>query len=172
MQDSAIFPMLQSNEAEIPINLNSSTPHIISKLITKCLNRDICLRPTFSELQSKLEDIQLDKVAEEPTLKILSNLANKSKQFEDEIDQLKHMIKEIQIKNEQEKEKAIQATNHFRVLLDSRLCFFSSNSNKTVSGFLTGEKYVSRGSANGKDIYEGLRGGRFYLTASGNKRYI
>ena len=39
-------------------------------------------------------------------------------------------------------------------------------------GRLTGETYTSRGSASGRPIYEGIRGGRYYLTASGTKVYL
>jgi hypothetical protein len=48
----------------------------------------------------------------------------------------------------------------------------STSSSKCSSGVATGERYVSNGSANGREIYEGPRGGRYYLTASGNKRYL
>lgn len=39
-------------------------------------------------------------------------------------------------------------------------------------GRLTGETYTSRGNASGRPIYEGVRGGRYYLTDSGSKVYL
>ncbi|CAF1176322.1 unnamed protein product [Didymodactylos carnosus] len=39
-------------------------------------------------------------------------------------------------------------------------------------GHLTGDFYTSRGSANGRAIYEGARGGHYYMTRGGNKRYL
>ena len=39
-------------------------------------------------------------------------------------------------------------------------------------GRLTGEVYTSRGSASGRPIYEGVKGGRYYLTPSGTKVYL
>lgn len=51
----------------------------------------------------------------------------------------------------------------------------SSSISATVDqygGVSTGSSYVSNGSANGRTIFEGPRGGKYYLTASGNKRYV
>jgi serine/threonine protein kinase len=39
-------------------------------------------------------------------------------------------------------------------------------------GRLTGEIYTSTGSASGRPIYEGLKGGRYYLTENGSKIYL
>ena len=39
-------------------------------------------------------------------------------------------------------------------------------------GRLTGEVFTSRGSASGRAIYEGVRGGHYYLTESGKKVYL
>jgi hypothetical protein len=36
----------------------------------------------------------------------------------------------------------------------------------------TGQVYSSTGSANGRPLIEGPRGGTFYFTPSGNKRYV
>jgi hypothetical protein len=38
-------------------------------------------------------------------------------------------------------------------------------------GRFTGEYMVTRGSANGQAIYEGSRGGQFYINSNGNKTY-
>lgn len=37
---------------------------------------------------------------------------------------------------------------------------------------LTGEVFSSKGSASGRPIYEGVKGGRYYLTPSGTKVYL
>jgi serine/threonine protein kinase len=37
---------------------------------------------------------------------------------------------------------------------------------------LTGEIFISKGTASGRPIYEGVKGGRYYLTASGSKVYL
>ena len=37
---------------------------------------------------------------------------------------------------------------------------------------LTGEVFSSKGSASGRPIYEGVKGGRYYLTPSGSKVYL
>ncbi len=39
-------------------------------------------------------------------------------------------------------------------------------------GRLTGEVYTSKGTASGRPIYEGAKGGRYYLTANGSKVYL
>ena len=39
-------------------------------------------------------------------------------------------------------------------------------------GRLTGEVFTSRGSASGRPIYEGVRGGHYYVTESGTKVYL
>ena len=39
-------------------------------------------------------------------------------------------------------------------------------------GRFTGEHMATRGAANGRAIYEGARGGRYYMTPGGNKSYI
>lgn len=39
-------------------------------------------------------------------------------------------------------------------------------------GRLTGEVYTSRGTANGRPIYEGVKGGLYYLSPSGSKVYL
>lgn len=39
-------------------------------------------------------------------------------------------------------------------------------------GRFTGEFMATRGAANGRPIYEGTRGGQYYMTPSGNKSYI
>ena len=39
-------------------------------------------------------------------------------------------------------------------------------------GRLTGEMYASKGTASGRPIYEGVKGGRYYLTSSGSKVYL
>jgi hypothetical protein len=36
----------------------------------------------------------------------------------------------------------------------------------------TGQLYASNGSANGRPLIQGPRGGTFYMTSGGNKRYI
>ncbi len=36
----------------------------------------------------------------------------------------------------------------------------------------TGQTYVSRGTANGRPLIEGPRGGIYYMTPSGGKRYV
>jgi hypothetical protein len=36
----------------------------------------------------------------------------------------------------------------------------------------TGQLYSSRGSANGQPLIQGPRGGTYYMTPSGNKRYV
>lgn len=43
---------------------------------------------------------------------------------------------------------------------------------KSHGGRLTGEVYTSKGSASGRPIYEGAKGGRYYLTPSGTKVYL
>ena len=43
---------------------------------------------------------------------------------------------------------------------------------KNHGGRLTGEVYTSKGSASGRVIYEGVKGGRYYLTESGKKVYL
>ncbi|RNA08541.1 serine threonine- kinase STY46-like isoform X1 [Brachionus plicatilis] len=50
--------------------------------------------------------------------------------------------------------------------------FSTFDSKSKHSGRDTGYKYVSRGSANGRTIFEGTRGGFYYLTPSGNKAYV
>jgi serine/threonine protein kinase len=72
LKDSNIFTMLQS-EADLPINLCKNTPHSISKLISKCLNK-AASRPTFAQISSELQQIKLDKLKENQTYKNLSNL--------------------------------------------------------------------------------------------------
>ncbi|CAF1235993.1 unnamed protein product [Didymodactylos carnosus] len=39
-------------------------------------------------------------------------------------------------------------------------------------GRSTGEMYMSKGTANGRTIYEGVKGGRYCLTAGGSKVYL
>jgi hypothetical protein len=39
-------------------------------------------------------------------------------------------------------------------------------------GRLTGEVYTSKGTASGRPIYEGVKGGLYYLTPSGSKVYL
>lgn len=51
----------------------------------------------------------------------------------------------------------------------SKKVFTKSNKHQ---GRLTGEVFTSAGSASGRPIYEGMRGGRYYLTASGSKVYL
>ena len=43
---------------------------------------------------------------------------------------------------------------------------------KSHGGRLTGEVYTSTGSASGRPIYEGVKGGRYYLTDRGKKVYL
>lgn len=43
---------------------------------------------------------------------------------------------------------------------------------KSNIGRLTGEIYTSKGNASGRPIYEGPRGGRYYLSPSGSKVYL
>lgn len=43
---------------------------------------------------------------------------------------------------------------------------------KSHGGRLTGEVYTSKGSASGRPIYEGSKGGRYYLTPNGSKIYL
>ena len=40
------------------------------------------------------------------------------------------------------------------------------------NGRFTGEVMATRGTANGRPIYEGARGGQYYMTESGNKSYL
>lgn len=48
----------------------------------------------------------------------------------------------------------------------------SSSTSSSSSYISTGRTYQSSGSASGRTIYQGSRGGNFYFTASGNKRYV
>ncbi|CAF4324967.1 unnamed protein product [Adineta steineri] len=50
----------------------------------------------------------------------------------------------------------------------------SDDSDKLINhkGRLTGEVYTSRGTANGRPIYQGVKGGLYYLTSTGSKIYL
>lgn len=48
----------------------------------------------------------------------------------------------------------------------------SSSYGGSHGGRFTGEFMSTSGSANGRPIYEGSRGGNYYMTSGGNKRYI
>ncbi|CAF1503611.1 unnamed protein product, partial [Adineta steineri] len=50
----------------------------------------------------------------------------------------------------------------------------SDDSDKLINykGRLTGEVYTSRGTANGRPIYQGTKGGLYYLTSTGSKIYL
>ena len=48
----------------------------------------------------------------------------------------------------------------------------SSSYGGSHGGRFTGEFMSTSGSANGRAIYEGSRGGNYYMTSGGNKKYI
>lgn len=48
----------------------------------------------------------------------------------------------------------------------------SGRSSGAHGGRFTGEYMATNGSVNGRPIYEGPRGGNYYMTSGGNKRYM
>jgi hypothetical protein len=48
----------------------------------------------------------------------------------------------------------------------------SSSSFNAHGGRLTGDFVASRGSANGRPIWEGPHGGQYYMTPNGNRAYM
>lgn len=55
--DSAVLPMLQNENALVPINMSKMTPRVISVLIYKCLSRGASERPTFVEIDRITKDV-------------------------------------------------------------------------------------------------------------------
>ncbi|CAF1409582.1 unnamed protein product [Rotaria sordida] len=154
--DSLLFRALQRKEnASIFAHLctTQSGPSHLRQLLIQCCAWSKTDRPTFTDILRKLNgdedgnasiDEYVDCMSVESTLATEPSFLEKN----DGNDASTH-----------DGSKKIQSPNNL-------------HKSNTHGGRLTGEVYTSRGMASGRPIYEGSKGGRYYLTPSGSKVYL
>lgn len=193
LQDAAVFPLLQNDNAEVPINLNTKTPRIISVLIYKCLSRNKAYRPSFGEIIDAVKNVNGDKLKETlitqevkgasnavETIKTRSNLRTllekqqeneAAKRLDKELSDLQQRFRQVYLDLYNAQQNQINSTISY-VQPTTYTTWVSSTPRSSYGGVYTGSSYVSNGSANGRALYQGPRGGTYYVTRTGRKRYV
>ena len=206
--DNAIFHMLQSDSAEIPLNFSTTTPQIIADLISKCLLRNPNERPSFNsiyddvlkqvdermlEITLKTQQIKIKSLTQDSKITNMHNLKsildgiktnNQSKnKLENEIQDLNKIVSALRLKVP---EPYSPSSNYYGADEDcyaprpySQQSNYNYNDDENVTKPLnlsgcksTGAFHISRGPANGRALFEGIRGGLFYLNSRGNRTYV
>lgn len=198
LSDSNVFVMLQSDTTEIPLVVDlDKIPSKIATLLSNCLKRNKDHRPSFESIKENI----LDKLSENELRKNLEHQNNvdtskrnvvktirdlNTKLIEDseevkvKMKFLENQVKELKL--EKEKQAHQQATR--KIYCEDQYCasstYFEPCQSPSVSlksptsshGTYTGMTHVSRGSANGRPILQGPRGGLYYISGSGSRVHV
>ncbi|CAF2710644.1 unnamed protein product [Rotaria sp. Silwood2] len=174
IDDAMLFRALQRKENApvfARICADESGPSYICKLLIQCCAWSKANRPRFVNILNCLETVRdkdtfLNDNFDQMSIDI--PVSNDLSYFNEDY------TKEYNAPKFQEDKKtdirpirslqSEQLNEHSKKLLP--------RSNRSQEGRLTGELFTSRGSASGRPIYEGVRGGRYYLTESGSKIYL
>ena len=157
--DNLLFRALQHKEntpSFTRFSAHQSGPAHLCQLLMQCCAWSKTDRPTFANILQKFtteknETTLIDEYAD--CMSVDSFIANEQSSFQENGD--------VSFDNNNEKDQP-------------RLRKVPANLPKSINdgGRLTGEVYTSSGTANGRSIYEGVKGGLYYLTASGSKVYL
>jgi hypothetical protein len=157
--DSLLFRALQRKEnAPIFARLcaNQSGPSHLRQLLIQCCAWSKTGRPRFTDILRKFtteenETTSIDEYAD--CMSVDSPISNGKSSFEKNDGAPVHDYKDkIQSRSGKTPDDFHKSNNH--------------------RGRLTGEVYTSKGTASGRPIYEGVKGGLYYLTPSGSKVYL
>ncbi|CAF1340342.1 unnamed protein product [Rotaria sordida] len=164
--DATLFRALQHKEnAPIfaRICANESGPSHICKLLIQCCTWSKTHRPRFVDILNRLETVHDEETSIDENFHQMSidiPISNDSS----------YLKENYTNENENIEKKSIHSLQNEELNDDTKKIL--PRSNKSLEGRLTGEVFTSKGSASGRPIYEGIRGGRYYLTASGSKVYL
>ncbi|CAF3851432.1 unnamed protein product [Rotaria sp. Silwood1] len=158
--DATLFRALQCKDNApvfARICANQFGPSHICKLLIECCSWSKTHRPRFVDILNRLkivhdENVPIDENFDQMSLDI--PISNDSLYFNEDDSKEIQSIRSLQNKDLDD---------------DSKKMLPKSNRSQ---GRLTGEVFTSKGSASGRPIYEGVRGGRYYLTSSGSKVYL
>lgn len=164
LDEQAVFSMLQSDESEIPFDKNYilDSSFVLGSLILKCLKKQPRDRPYFDEISKLIENCHNDDF----------NINLKSNKAESKLCSIKYLSEKIE-----ELEKKIDSLSLHGQCQSTPIPFsFAMPENKlnqtSFNDESASEFYISKGTANGRQVHEGPRGGRFVYTTNGKKRYI
>ncbi|UJR17072.1 hypothetical protein I4U23_003969 [Adineta vaga] len=146
--DSLLFRALQRKENAYlfaRICTNQTGPLHLRQLLIQCCAWSKTDRPQFTDI---LRQFNVDEYAD--CMSVDSTVSNEQSSTLERNDDC-HT--KIQYQTKQNRNMAQTSTN-------------------SHGGRLTGEVYTSKGTANGRPIYEGAKGGLYYLTPSGAKVYL
>jgi hypothetical protein len=157
--DSLLFRTLQRKENAPIFALlcaKQSGPVHLRQLLTQCCAWSKTNRPSFIDILRKftIEETDTSSIDEyADCMSVDSPIVNVPTSFEKEDDAPVHDHREnIQSRSVKPQDGFCTSPHH--------------------RGRLTGEVYTSKGTASGRPIYEGVKGGRYYLTPSGSKVYL
>ncbi len=170
--DAVLFRALQRKDNAplfARVCANESGPSHICKLLVRCCTWSKADRPRFVDILNLLK------------------VAHDSDQFTDDTDDQMSIDASFSDDRPCSKEDQNEGHDHYtsdedetyrihnrpspaQRFIDSPKQVFSKPNGRL--GRLTGEVYTSTGSASGRPIYEGVKGGRYYVTASGSKVYL
>ena len=150
--DSLLFRALQRQENRLiftRICTNQSGPLHLRQLLMQCCAWSKTDRPQFTDILRKFTGEENDETSLDDYVDCMST---NSPIEHDEL-----------------------PLNDFKEKIEPRSKKTPTDYHKSTNnhgGRLTGEVYTSRGTANGRPIYEGVKGGLYYLTAGGSKVYL
>ena len=146
--DSLLFRALQRRE-NAPVFTrvceNQPGPSYLRQLLLQCCVWSKDARPTFVDILSQFRVEKNDTTSTDEYTDCMS---------------VDNHISDVQSSTERYNTSSVDnEKEHFHKLVNH-------------GGRLTGEVYTSKGTASGRPIYEGVKGGRYYLTANGSKVYL
>lgn len=170
IDDPSLFRALQNKENAplfARICANQSGPSHICKLLVQCCTWSKVNRPRFVEICNRLQSEHDEDMSNDETHDRMStnaSISNDSLNSDDKETKYYDALDFNEHENSRSQSTREEVNDNFNTKILSK-------SNKS-QGRLTGEIYTSRGSASGRPIYEGIRGGRYYLTDNGTKIYL
>ncbi|CAF0980599.1 unnamed protein product [Didymodactylos carnosus] len=170
--DAVLFRALQRKENAIVfarICANECGPSRILQLLARCCTWSKADRPRFVDILNLYKDVQdgvvfVDDTTDQMSIEVP---VSHDQPCSDE-DQTKepHPYTFDEDTTSRTQNGPLQGQ---RFVDSPKKAFLKSNGHQ---GRLTGEIYTSTGSASGRPIYEGMKGGRYYVTANGSRVYL
>jgi hypothetical protein len=159
--DSLLFRALQKRDSA-PIFAclceNQSGPEYLRQLLIQCCAWSKTDRPRFVDTLQKFYTDENEKTSIDDPADSMSIDGPIDSNMQSSFDKNENDVPAYDYK-EKIRFQPIKIQDHFPKSINHQ-------------GRLTGEVYTSKGIASGRPIYEGVKGGRYYLTSSGSKVYL
>ena len=159
-------------EFENEINLRDVRANINSICIRKAQEKEIQLLKLKAEQEKlRLEEINRENMKREnervEKLRLEMNAKLEQERFKSEQERLRFQNIEAQNRNNE-----YNRVNHLQQQWRSNFDAPSASPAQSSNSSSSRSYYESNGSANGREVFTGPRGGTYYVNSSGNKQYV